>query len=115
MQNEVIPPGLPGTNSFDAPNGTILFPRNEANETIVSNDCSTGYLVHILTFFLSQYEVTPIEYGSWQGRASAFAITKFAGTPLEGGVPVNQSACVEGFDTAIYILGSADSAANLCE
>jgi len=59
--------------------------------------------------------MTPFEYGSWQGRASAFADMKYAGTTLSGGQPVNSSICVEGFDTAAFAVGSAEMAINLCE
>ncbi|KLO18926.1 FabD/lysophospholipase-like protein, partial [Schizopora paradoxa] len=93
MANEVIPSGLPGSNSFETPNGTVLFPRYENNDTI--------------------YEITPIEYGSWQGRASAFASTKFSGTALSSGAPLDSNRCVEGYDSAAFTLGSVVTAINL--
>ncbi|KAF8175957.1 FabD/lysophospholipase-like protein [Mycena galopus ATCC 62051] len=84
---EGIPQGLPGSNSYDG----ILFPINNAtNQTI--------------------YEVSPIEFGSWQGRAQAFTPTSLLGTPLKAGVPVNESECVTGWDSSAWVLGAAIAA-----
>lgn len=59
------------------------------------------------------YEVTPFEFGSWTGRVKAFANTKYLGTPLQNGQPVNNT-CVEGYDSAIYVGGTSLTALNLC-
>ncbi|KAJ7455607.1 FabD/lysophospholipase-like protein, partial [Mycena galericulata] len=84
---EGIPEGLPGSNSYDG----ILFPVNNAtNQTI--------------------YEISPIEFGSWQGRAKAFTPTALLGTALSAGVPVNKSECVTGWDSAAWVLGAAIAA-----
>jgi len=69
--------------------------------------------VRVPLFPRSQYEITPIEYGSWQGRASAFANTKFDGTSLIGGIPANVNICILGFDSAAFTLGSSVTAINL--
>ncbi|KAJ7476383.1 FabD/lysophospholipase-like protein [Mycena galericulata] len=84
---EGIPQGIPGSNSYDG----ILFPVNNAtNQTI--------------------YEISPIEFGSWQGRAQAFTPTSLLGTTLNAGVPVNKSECVTGWDSSAWVLGAAVSA-----
>ncbi|KAJ6563099.1 FabD/lysophospholipase-like protein [Mycena vulgaris] len=84
---EGIPQGLPGSTSYDG----ILFPINNAtNQTI--------------------YEISPIEFGSWQGRAQAFTPTSLLGTPLKAGVPVNESECVTGWDSSAWVLGAAEAA-----
>ncbi|KAJ7300918.1 FabD/lysophospholipase-like protein [Mycena albidolilacea] len=84
---EGIPQGLPGSTSYDG----ILFPINNAtNQTI--------------------YEISPIEFGSWQGRAQAFTPTSLLGTPLRAGVPVNESECVTGWDSSAWVLGAATAA-----
>ncbi|KAJ7746455.1 FabD/lysophospholipase-like protein [Mycena maculata] len=84
---EGIPPGLPGSNSYNG----ILFPINNAtNQTI--------------------YEISPIEFGSWQGRARAFTPTSLLGNTLKAGVPVNESECVIGWDSSAWVLGAALSA-----
>ncbi|KAJ7880570.1 FabD/lysophospholipase-like protein [Mycena olivaceomarginata] len=84
---EGIPQGLTGSNSYDG----ILFPINNAtNQTI--------------------YEISPIEFGSRQGRAQAFTPTSLLGTPLRAGVPVNESECVTGWDSSAWVLGAATAA-----
>ncbi|KAJ7451275.1 FabD/lysophospholipase-like protein [Mycena galericulata] len=84
---EGIPQGIPGSNSYNG----ILFPVNNAtNQTI--------------------YEISPIEFGSWQGRAQAFTPTSLLGTTLNAGVPVNRSECVTGWDSSAWVLGAAVSA-----
>ncbi|KAJ7823858.1 FabD/lysophospholipase-like protein [Mycena olivaceomarginata] len=84
---EGIPQGLTGSNSYDG----ILFPINNAtNQTI--------------------YEISPIEFGSWQGRAQAFTPTSLLGTPLRAGVPVNESECVTGWDSSPWVFGAATAA-----
>ncbi|KAJ6455489.1 FabD/lysophospholipase-like protein [Mycena sanguinolenta] len=84
---EGIPQGLPGSNSYNG----ILFPVNNAtNQTI--------------------YEISPIEFGSWQGRAQAFTPTSLLGTPLKAGVPVNKSECVTGWDSSAWVLGAGVAA-----
>ncbi|KAI0689772.1 FabD/lysophospholipase-like protein [Cytidiella melzeri] len=89
MMNELIPAGLPGHNSYKG----ILIPANNArlNGTI--------------------YELTPFEFGSWQGRVSAFAKTQYLGTNFSAGQPLNDT-CVQGFDNAAFMFGSADAAIN---
>lgn len=45
-----------------------------------------------------QYELTPYEFGAWQGDFSSFTPTAWLGTDLKNGAVVNASACVQGFD-----------------
>lgn len=47
---------------------------------------------------IPQYELTPYEFGSWQGDFSSFTPTAWLGTDLKNGAVVNASACVQGFD-----------------
>ncbi|KAI0093717.1 FabD/lysophospholipase-like protein [Irpex rosettiformis] len=89
MYNEVIPKGLPGHNSFEG----ILIPADNAR--------LEGTI----------YEASPFEFGSWQGRGSAFVKTQFLGTNFSNSQPVNNT-CVQGFDSAAFMVGSADSAIN---
>ena len=44
------------------------------------------------------YEMTPFEFGAWQGSKS-FAPMKWIGTRLLNGQPVDNSSCVNGFGT----------------
>lgn len=46
----------------------------------------------------TQYEVSPYEFGSWDKGVAAFTPTKYLGTSLVGGLPLNQTACTTGFD-----------------
>ncbi|KAF4625054.1 hypothetical protein G7Y89_g13113 [Cudoniella acicularis] len=56
------------------------------------------------------YDITPFEFGAWSGSIGAFTPTEWLGTSLSGGVPVNESACVRGFDRAGFLIGtSADT------
>ncbi|KAI0698289.1 FabD/lysophospholipase-like protein [Cytidiella melzeri] len=89
MTTEVIPAGLPGHNSFKG----ILIPTNNArlNGTI--------------------YELTPFEFGGWQGRLSAFVKTQYLGTNFSDGQPLNNT-CVQGFDNAAFMVGSGAAAMN---
>lgn len=89
MLNEVIPAGVSGSLS----SGGVLYPAfNSSNAT--------------------NYEVTPYEWGSWTGRAQAFAALPYLGTPLDDGRPAANFS-VEGYDTAAFIGGTALSASNL--
>ncbi|TDZ26166.1 Lysophospholipase 1 [Colletotrichum orbiculare MAFF 240422] len=64
-------------------------------------------------FNLTSYEVTPFEFGSWQGgRVQAFMPTMFLGSAMSNGSVVNSSSCVRGFDKWSFIQGSTTSAFN---
>ncbi|KZF25785.1 hypothetical protein L228DRAFT_266236 [Xylona heveae TC161] len=58
-------------------------------------------------------EVTPLEFGAWNGSISSFTPTEWVGTYLDNGTAVNKSACVRGFDRASFIMGSSGDAFNL--
>ncbi|KAI0313887.1 phospholipase B [Amylostereum chailletii] len=58
------------------------------------------------------YEVTPLEFGSWDPSLSAMANITYAGTHLTNGGPDNGTACVTGFDEAGYIIGTSSSLFN---
>lgn len=42
--------------------------------------------------------MTPYEFGSWIEAAGSFVDMEYLGTTFLDGKPVNQSACVKGFD-----------------
>ncbi|KAG8845364.1 hypothetical protein FRB96_002522 [Tulasnella sp. 330] len=92
MTDEVIPYGLQGSLSWDTINGTILYPSN-ASQTY--------------------YELTPFEFGSWRGRVKAFLDIEYFGTPMSGGLPINASVCINGYDSAAFCAGAGFAAANL--
>lgn len=60
----------------------------------------------------TMYEWNPLEFGAWQGISSFFP-TKYLGTKMSDGKPVDQ--CIVGFDRAGFMLGLAADAANLCK
>lgn len=47
---------------------------------------------------ICQYEITPYEFGSWMQPVEAFSNMEYLGTTMMGGKPLNNSACVKGFD-----------------
>ncbi|KAE9400860.1 FabD/lysophospholipase-like protein [Gymnopus androsaceus JB14] len=53
-------------------------------------------------------------FGSWQGRAQAFTPIQYIGVQYLNGQPINNT-CVNGFDTAAFVVGSADTAVNTCK
>ncbi|KIJ68152.1 hypothetical protein HYDPIDRAFT_173810 [Hydnomerulius pinastri MD-312] len=55
------------------------------------------------------YEMTPLEYGSWDPNLSAMAPIAYAGTHLTNGLPTNPSACVTGFDQVGFVMGTSSS------
>lgn len=86
LLSEVIPGSSPEI-------GEIMYP-NVSNPTI--------------------YEQTPFEFGSWAGgRVQGFIPTKFLGSEMLNGKPVNQSHCVNGFDSITFAQGSTGNAWNL--
>ncbi|KAJ2962966.1 hypothetical protein NQZ79_g2006 [Umbelopsis isabellina] len=60
----------------------------------------------------SIYESGPFEWGSWKGRAPYFMDTKYIGTSMSNGLPINSSACVTGFDNTGFQIGSSSAAAS---
>ncbi|KAI0313929.1 phospholipase B [Amylostereum chailletii] len=59
------------------------------------------------------YEITPLEFGSWDPNLSAMANLSFAGTHLTNGNPDNSTACVTGYDQAGFIMGTSASLFNI--
>ncbi|KAE9397529.1 FabD/lysophospholipase-like protein [Gymnopus androsaceus JB14] len=50
-------------------------------------------------------------FGSWQGRANAFTPIQYIGVQYQNGQPIN-NICVNGFDTAAFVIGVAESQTN---
>lgn len=88
----------------------IPFPIMTAISVNISNtdQCS-------LPTSATQYEFTPYEYGSWETGVAAFAKTKYMGSSLSAGLPVDSSQCITQYDNLAYILGtSSDIFASYC-
>jgi hypothetical protein len=63
-----------------------------------------------------QYEITPFEFGAWQGDFGSFTPTEWLGTQMKGGFPANKSSCVRGFDKTRYAHGfSLNNSKNYAE
>ncbi|MCJ1407614.1 hypothetical protein MMC19_001685 [Ptychographa xylographoides] len=63
----------------------------------------------------TQMELHPYEFGSWDAQLSAFTQTKYLGTSLSNGVPVNK-ACIVNYDNLGYVLGTSSNLFNeACE
>ena len=60
------------------------------------------------------YEITPLEFGSWDPNLSAMMNLSYVGTHLKNGVPDNDTACVRAFDQAGFIMGTSASLFNVC-
>ncbi|KAE9368889.1 lysophospholipase [Stipitochalara longipes BDJ] len=60
----------------------------------------------------TMYDITPFEFGAWNGSISAFTPTWSMGTKLSGGSPINESACIRGFDRAGFVIGASANAFN---
>ncbi|KAI0063507.1 phospholipase B [Artomyces pyxidatus] len=58
------------------------------------------------------FEITPLEFGSWDPSLSAMTNLTYIGTHLTNGVPDNSTACVNGFDQAGYMMGTSASLFN---
>ncbi|EJD52526.1 hypothetical protein AURDEDRAFT_181106 [Auricularia subglabra TFB-10046 SS5] len=58
------------------------------------------------------YEFSPFEFGSWDQDVSAFTDIAVVGTALNSGEPKNDTACVNGFDQASFIMGTSSSLFN---
>ncbi|KAF8524875.1 phospholipase B [Hysterangium stoloniferum] len=59
------------------------------------------------------YEITPYEMGSFDPSLSAMANLTFVGTHLVNGRPANDTACVQGFDQASFMIGTVSSLFNI--
>ncbi|KAJ3725767.1 phospholipase B [Lentinula raphanica] len=58
---------------------------------------------------LSVYEVSPFEFASFDPDISAAAELSYIGTSLLGGVPVDNTSCVTGFDQAGFVIGTSSN------
>lgn len=64
----------------------------------------------------TQYEFGPYEFGSWDTGVSAFTHTKYLGSNLNNGKPVQANACTVQYDNLGYVLGtSSDVFPAACE
>lgn len=60
----------------------------------------------------TQYEFSPLEFGSWDSGVAAFVQTEYLGSSLSNGAP-SGSDCVTGYDNLGYMFGTSSSLFNL--
>ncbi|KAI9813255.1 MAG: hypothetical protein M1827_004197 [Pycnora praestabilis] len=58
------------------------------------------------------FDMTPFEFGAWNGSVQGFTPMEWLGTRLNNGSPMNTSACVRGFDRAGFIIGTSGAGFN---
>lgn len=90
--------GVASTSSFEeyeAPFPLIL--ALAANDTVNKCDALAS----------SQFEISPFEFGSWESGINAFAETKYLGSALSGGKPIEDRKCVTGFDNLAIVHGAS--------
>ena len=114
--------GLAGLSNYTG--AAVPFPIITArgvDDADVSGQCNP-------TQNSSQWEFTPVEYGSWDGDISAFAATAAMGSalargkptlpfpgysPVGGGRAAGAAACTAGYDNLGYILGTSSDLFNI--
>lgn len=58
------------------------------------------------------FEISPLSMGSWDPTLFAFTDTKYIGTNVSNGVPLDIHGCVTGYDNGGFILGTSSSLFN---
>ncbi|KAH9972599.1 phospholipase B [Lactifluus volemus] len=95
-------PLLPSWQRYQLP-----FPIIQANSRPVGSNLTTA-----LSPTSAVYEITPMEWGSWDPQLSAMMNMSYAGTHLTNGRPDNDTACVTGFDDTGFMMGTSASLFN---
>lgn len=78
---------------------------------IVANGRHPGEI--IIAANATVFEFSPLEMGSHDPSLYAFTPTRYLGSNVTNGVPVNSSSCTRGFDNAGFILGTSSSLFNI--
>lgn len=63
----------------------------------------------VTTAMATIYEVNPYEFGSWDEQVYSFTPTRYLGSDLMNGEPVDGSTCVTGYDNVAFIMGTSSS------
>ncbi|TDL25988.1 phospholipase B [Rickenella mellea] len=95
-------PNLPAFQQHAAP-----FPLVVANSRPVGSNLTTALAPEPIV-----YEITPLEFGSWDPNLSAMMNMTYVGTNLVNGKPPNGTACITGFDQAGFMMGTSASLFN---
>jgi lysophospholipase len=95
-------PDVPAFQSHLAP-----FPIAVADSRPVGSNLTTTLPLEPVV-----YEISPLEFGSFDPNLSAMMNTAYAGTHLNDSKPDNDTACVTGFDQAGFVMGTSASLFN---
>ncbi|KAF8499635.1 phospholipase B [Russula emetica] len=82
----------------------VPFPIIQADSRPVGSNLTT-----VLDPSSTVYEMTPMEFGSWDPQLSAMVNITYAGTHLTNGQPDNNTACTTFFDQTGFIMGTSAS------
>ncbi|KAI0268896.1 phospholipase B [Gloeopeniophorella convolvens] len=85
----------------------VPFPIIQADSRPVGSNLTTALAPEPVV-----YEITPMEFGSWDPNLSAMVNVSYAGTHLNNGQPDNATACVTGFDETGFVMGTSASLFN---
>lgn len=94
----------PSLQSFTQPFPILTILTESPNENM--SNIETGETVPLTN---TQYEVTPIEFGSFDASLSSFVPTHLLGTHFSSGTPMNVSQCARAFDTAAFLFGASSN------
>ncbi|KAK4704538.1 lysophospholipase, partial [Phenoliferia sp. Uapishka_3] len=83
--------------------------------TSTVNDSSQGGFSEAVSKANTQFEITPYTFGSFDHTLMAHIPTEYAGSDLDNGLNANSSSCVNGYDSAGFILGSSAALFNVAD
>ncbi|KAM0788024.1 hypothetical protein ACM66B_006223 [Microbotryomycetes sp. NB124-2] len=91
-------------------NHSLPFPIIAIQSYSVNAEFNPSAFATGITLSNTNYEATPIEFGSFDGKLSTFVATEYLGTPLDGGqVSGSDGLCVKNFDNAGFIIGCSSN------
>ncbi|GAA6035969.1 hypothetical protein JCM8097_005191 [Rhodosporidiobolus ruineniae] len=106
-------PSIKLTTNYQA--GAMPFPIVVTTSRVSAEAQVTGKSSTVIPLNNTQFEITPISFGSFDPSLAARIPTEYMGTFLNNGAPSNSSACVNYFDNAGFVIGSSASLFNAIE
>ncbi|CCG83732.1 protein of unknown function [Taphrina deformans PYCC 5710] len=102
--------GDPSTQWSDIANTTSFVNHSMPFPLVVADGRAPG--MAIATDNATVYEFNPFEFGSWDEQVYSFTPTRYLGSNLNNGQPVDGSTCVTGYDNAGFTMGTSSSLFN---
>ena len=87
----------------------IIVTTSRVNESVQDNTVSPFGVIPLSN---TQFEISPYTFGSFDPSLAAHIPTEYAGASLNGGVPINTTSCLRGFDNAGFMIASSASLFN---